>query len=457
MPVRLIDSLTTNPQVDYVFSDASVVEAMLRFEVALARVEGRLGVIPAAAAESIQRAADAGKLETSALASASLQSATPAVPFVKQLTEHVRTVDASAAGFVHWGATSQDVCDTAMVLLLKKVRLIFESDLDTLETSLMRISQEHAGTAMLGRTLMQPATPITFGLKAAGWLGAVHRSRMRVAQAFAEACVLQFGGASGTLAALGNRGMEVATALAGELDLQIPDAPWHAHRDRFAALLASCGILAGVLAKMARDILLLSQPEVGEAREASAVGRGGSSTMPHKQNPVGCTLTLAAANRTPGLIANFLSGMAQEHERAAGAWQAEWSTIADVMSATGMAIASMAGVAEGLHVDVSKMHANIDGTQGRIFSERAMILLGAKIGRDVAHKLVEEATRRSLEQGRRLTDVLAEIKEVTTHMSVQDLNALEDPATYLGSADTFRQRLMASVSDQERKKRKEKG
>ncbi len=290
----------------------------------------------------------------------------------------------------------------------------------------MRISQEHAGTAMLGRTLMQPATPITFGLKAAGWLGAIHRGRTRLAQAFAEARVLQFGGASGTLAALGDRGLEVAAALARELDLELPDAPWHAHRDRFAALLTSCGILAGVLAKMARDILLLSQPEVGEAREASAAGRGGSSTMPHKQNPVGCTLTLAAANRTPGLIANFLSGMAQEHERAAGAWQAEWSTIADVMSATGMAIASMAVVVEGLHVDVSKMRANIDATQGRIFSERAMILLGAKIGRDNAHKLVEEATRRSVEQGRRLKDVLSEMKEVQSHLSPEELNVLED-------------------------------
>jgi 3-carboxy-cis,cis-muconate cycloisomerase len=341
-----------------------------------------------------------------------------------------------------------------MVLLLQKVRVIFESDLDKLETNLMRISKEHAGTAMLGRTLMQPATPITFGLKTAGWLGAIYRARRHVDRAFSEARVLQFGGASGTLAALGNRGFEVAAALARELDLELPDAPWHAHRDRFAALLTSCGILTGVLAKMARDILLLSQPEVGEAIEASTAGRGGSSTMPHKQNPVGCTLTLAAANRTPGLIANFLSGMTHEHERAAGAWQAEWSTIADVMSATGMAIASMAVVAEGLQVDASKMRANIDATQGRIFSERAMILLGAKIGRDKAHKLVQEATRRSVEQGKRLKDVLSEMKEVTLHMSVQDLNALEDPEGYLGSAEAFRQRLLGSVVSEQGKKEK---
>jgi len=196
------------------------------------------------------------------------------------------------------------------------------------------------------------------------------------------------------------------------------------------------------------------QPEVGEAREASAEGRGGSSTMPHKQNPVGCTLTLAAANRTPGLIANYLSGMVQEHERGAGGWQAEWSTIADVLSATGMAIASMATVADGLIVDAGRMRANIEATQGRIFAERAMILLGDKMGRDVAHKLVEGATRRSVEQGRRLKDVLAEMKEVKEHMSPENLNVLEDPEAYLGSAEAFRQRLMASAEKDQNKKKK---
>jgi len=427
---------------------------MVRFEVALARVEGRLGIIPAAAAEAIQRAAAAEKLDAAALAAATLQSATPAIPFVKQLTDQIHSVDAAAAGFVHWGATSQDLCDTAMVLLLQKVQAMFASDLDRLEASLTGLSNKHAHTVMLGRTLLQPATPITFGLKAAGWLGAIHRARKHVDHAFVEVRVLQFGGASGTLAALGDRGLEVAEALARELDLTLPEAPWHVHRDRLATLLTSCGVLVGILAKMARDIILLMQPEVGEAREASAEGRGGSSTMPHKQNPVGCTLTLAAANRTPGLIANYLSGMAQEHERAAGAWQAEWSTIADVMSATGMAIASMAVVAEGLHVNVSKMRANIDATQGRIFSERAMILLGTKMGRDVAHKLVEGATRRSAEQCRGLKDVLSEMKAVKEHMSPQDLNALDDPEKYLGSAEAFRQHLMASVEKDQRKKEK---
>lgn len=444
MPTRLINTLTNNPQVDDLFADGSLLQAMVRFEVALARVEGRLGIIPSAAAEVIARVATAEKLDAVSIASATLQSATPAIPFVKQLTELVRSVDPAAAGFVHWGATSQDVCDTAMVLLLQKVQTLFASDLNRLETRLAEISNQHSNTVMLGRTLLQPATPITFGLKAAGWLGAIHRARKHVDQSFLDARILQFGGASGTLAALGDRGLEVAEALAQELNLTLPEAPWHAQRDRLAMLLTSCGVLVGVLAKMARDILLLSQPEVGEAREASAQGRGGSSTMPHKQNPVGCTLTLAAANRTPGLIANFLSGMVQEHERAAGGGQAEWSTIADFMSATGMAIASMAGVAEGLIVDAGRIRGNIEATQGRIFAERAMILLGVKMGRDVAHQLVEDATRRSIEHGNRLKDVLSEMKEVQAHVSQQDLNALEDPEAYLGSAESFRQRLVAS-------------
>jgi 3-carboxy-cis,cis-muconate cycloisomerase len=454
MPPSLIHSLTNNPQVDHVFSDASLLAAMLRFEFALAKVEANLAIIPASAVEAIERAARVEKFDISALAAATLQSATPAVPFVRQLTEQIRNQDSAAAGFVHWGATSQDLCDTAMVLLLQQVKAIFEADLDRLERSLIRLSNEHARTIMLGRTLLQPATPITFGMKVAGWLGAIHRARKNVIQAFADANALQFGGASGTLAALGDRGLKVAEGLALELDLTLPDAPWHAHRDRLATLLTSGGVLVGTLAKMARDILLLSQPEVGEARESSAEGRGGSSTMPHKQNPVGCTLALAASNRVPGLISNFLSGMVQEHERAAGGWQAEWSSIADVMAATGMALASMAAVAENLIVDAVKMRANIDATQGRIFAERAMILLGAKMGRDQAHKLLEEATRRSVEQNKRLKDVLAEMKEVQQHMNAEDLRSLEDPEAYLGSAEGFRRRAIATIEKDQTKKHK---
>jgi len=223
-----------------VFSDGSVIQEMLRFESALARVEARLGVIPAAAAEAIDKASDSQKFDAAVISQQTLQSATPAIPFVKQLTAQVRNIDPAAASFVHWGATSQDVCDTAMVLLLQKAQAILAADLDRIEAGCADLSQAHAKTIMSGRTLLQPATPITFGLKAAGWLGAIHRARKHLEQAFSEAMVLQFGGASGTLAVLEDRGLEVADALAVELGLQAPDAPWHAHRDRMATLLSSC-------------------------------------------------------------------------------------------------------------------------------------------------------------------------------------------------------------------------
>jgi 3-carboxy-cis,cis-muconate cycloisomerase len=247
------------------------------------------------------------------------------------------------------------------------------------------------------------------------------------------------------LASLGKHGIAIGRALADELDVGFPDAPWHAHRDRLAELLCACGVLTGSLGKMARDISLLMQGEVSEAAEPGGVGRGGSSTMPHKRNPIGCALTLAAAVRVPGLVASFLSAMVQEHERAVGGWQAEWPTVSGIVQATGLAIASMAEVAEGLTVDAARMRANIEATRGVIFAERAMMLLGETIGRDAAHKLLEDATRQSIKQQRHLADVLAEMPEVVRHLDSAILRELEVPERYLGAADEFRIRLLASA------------
>jgi len=444
MATRLIESLATNSAFAALFADASVLRAMLDFEVALARAEVRVGIVPQVAADAIAAAAkpesfDAGKLAEDAL----LAGALP-IPLVKALTERVRARNPVAAGFVHWGATSQDVADTALILLLKRAQPILESDLTRLETALQRLAETHANTVMLGRTLLQAAPPTTFGLKAAGWLGSVQRSKVRLSAAFGEALVVQFGGATGTLASLGEHGIAVARALAEELQLGLPDAAWHTHRDRLAGLVCSFGILTGSLGKMARDISLLMQNEVGEAAEPSGPGRGGSSTMPHKRNPSGCVVTLAAANRVPGQVAIFLSAMVQEHERGVGNWQAEWPTVTALVQATGVATASMAEVAEGLSVDGARMRSNLDATRGVIFAERAMMLLGEKLGRDVAHKLLEEATRQSVGQGRHLADVLSEMPDVTRHLDRATLLKLEAPEEYLGSADAFRKRLLAS-------------
>jgi 3-carboxy-cis,cis-muconate cycloisomerase len=291
---------------------------------------------------------------------------------------------------------------------------------------------------------MQPAPPITFGLKAAGWLGAVRRSRKRLDSSFKEALVVQFGGASGTLASLGENGISIGQEIAKELGLGFPDAPWHTHRDRLAALVCSCGILTGSLGKMARDISLLMQSEVAEASEPGGEGRGGSSTMPHKRNPTGCSIVLASAQRVPGLVATFLSAMVQEHERAAGGWQAEWPTVAALIQATGLAISSMAEVAEGLKVDETRMRANIDATHGAVFAERVMMLLAKKMGRDVAHKLMEEATQKSVTQGRHLVEILRDMPEVVQQIDDETLQDIEVPDKYLGVAEQFRLNLLSA-------------
>jgi 3-carboxy-cis,cis-muconate cycloisomerase len=445
MPVRLIESLATTAPLSELFSDRSILQAMLDFEVALARAQAQLKLIPRSAAGAIAAVAKVEAFDAAALANATLRAGTPVIPFVKALTERVRAIDAKAAGFVHWGATTQDVADTALMLVLKQAQPIFESDLSRLENALTRLATKHGVTVMLGRTLMQPAPPTTFGLKAAGWLNAISRSHERLNQAFAETLILQFGGASGTLASLGNRGLAVSCALADELGLGLPDAPWHTHRDRLAELLCACGILTGSLGKMARDISLLMQGEVGEAAEPSGPGRGGSSTMPHKRNPTGCSVTLAAATRVPGLVAGFLSAMVQEHERALGGWQSEWPTVSGIVQAAGVAIASMAEVAEGLTVDRARMRANIEATHGVIFAERAMMLLGERLGRDTAHKLLDEATRKSMAEERSLTSVLADMREVTDHLDCETIRELDLPEQYLGAADEFRVRLLASA------------
>lgn len=443
MSVRLIESLATTPALAEVFSDESVLRAMLEFEAALARAEARVGVIPAKAAKAITVAAKAEGFDVSALADATYRSGTPAIPLVKALTDQVRKTDAEAARFVHWGTTSQDVVDSTMSLLLKRAEPILVRDLLRLEKALAGLSERHKNSVMIGRTLLQAAPPVTFGLKAAGWLGSVHHGRRRLEDGFRSAAVLQFGGASGTVASLGDRGTAVIAALAEELGLKAPAAPWHTQRDELGTLTCACGVLTASLGKMARDISLLMQSEVAEVSEPGGDGRGGSSTMPNKRNPIACSLTLAAAHRVPGLVASFLSAMVQEHERAAGGWQAEWPIVASVVQSTGVAVASMAETAEGLSVDIEKMRANIDSTNGLIFAERAMMLLGSKMGRDVAHKILDEVARKSVNEGRNLAAMLADIPEVAAHLSPADLEQLEVPEQYLGSAEVFRKALAA--------------
>ena len=413
---------------------------MLDFEVALARAEARCGVIPGFAAAAIANAADTPypggesfslrgasappEFDLAELSRQALRAGTPAIPLVRMLTARVRSETPESAGFVHWGATSQDVTDTALILLLKQCRTVLEKDHERLLAGLHKLSEDHAHTVMLGRTLMQPAPPITFGLKAAGWYAAVRRGWARVKSRFDETMYLQFGGATGTLAALGDNGITVSEALASDLGLKVPDAPWHGYRDRLAALFAALSIYTGTLGKIALDVSLLMQFEVGEAFEPNGDGRGGSSTMPHKRNPTASMLTIAAARRTPGLLANFLSGMLQEQERG---WLVEWPTVEGLVTAAGVALESMAEVAEGLTVDADRMRRNIDATGGAVFAERAMMMRAPKMGRDAAHSFVQQAIQGT--------------------GAPPDLLGLRDPEQYLGSAEVFRQRLLKGEQD----------
>jgi len=440
--MRLVDSLSTTRKMAAIFSDESILRAMLAFEVALARIETSLGIIPSSALAPIQRATRPELFNSSEIAAAGLRSGTITIPFVKSLTEQVQKANPSAAGFVHWGATSQDVADTAIILLLKQARDILQGDLARLESALQRLSEDHASTVMLSRTLLQAAVPTTFGLKVAGWLGAVQRNHVRLDHAFEQALILQFGGAGGTLASLCDKGIAVGQGIARELSLCYPDAPWHTHRDRLASLMCALGVTVGSLGKMARDISLLTQNEVAEVAEPVAKGRGGSSAMPHKQNPVGCTLTLAAAYRVPGLVSTFLSSMVQEHERAAGGWQSELATISSIVQETGLALASMAEVAEGLTVDPAAMRANLDATHGTIFAERATLLLAERLGREKASALVNRAIEESLATQRNFVDVLAESPQATAVLDAAALHDLRSPEHYLGVAEQFRRNLI---------------
>lgn len=368
MPNRFMECLAGTERLAEVFDNASVLQALLDFETALARAEASCGVITAAEAEQVQQAAQTEFFDSTELSRRGLRAGTIAIPLVEALR-------ARGLRSVHHGATSQDAVDTALILLLKRCRPVLAADNARLIAALTRLARDHDGSVMLGRTLLQPAPPVTFGLKAAGWLGAVRRGWSRVDGRFGEALYLQFGGASGTLAALGDRGLAVSEALAQELSLKLPDAPWHTHRDRLAALLAALSVYTASLGKMAVDIALLMQHEVAEAAEPGGSGRGGSSTMPHKRNPTACMLTIAAARRTPGLLANFLNGMLQEHERAVGGWQSEWPAIEGILQAAGVALESMVEVAEGLSVDAGRMRANIEATHGAAYSERERLNL----------------------------------------------------------------------------------
>ena len=420
-------------------SDAfDLLQSMLDVEAALAEVEAELGVIPRAAVEPIRSAARGELYDRDALAAAAADAGNLAIPLVRHLTKQVETIDREAAKYVHWGTTSQDILDTALVLQLQGRVPAILADLDRAAAAAGGHATRHLTTAMAGRTLLQQSTPITFGVKAAGWLDALARQRKSLAAALEEVRVLQFGGASGTLAALGEHGPEVAQRLAARLELAAPDIAWHAHRDRLVRFACALGVACGTLGKIARDVALLAQTEVGEATEAKS---GGSSAMPHKQNPVRAAAMLAASVRAPGLVATMLAAMPQEHERGIGGWQAEWATLPELVLLTAESARSGVTLLEGLVVSEGRMRENLEATHGLSASEGVAMALAVHVGRGEAHRLVEEAARRA-RGGGTLADALAADPAVARYLTRAEIERHLSPTRYIEAARAVVERVV---------------
>ena len=441
---RLTDRLSSTDTLIAIFSPRATIQRMLDVEAALARALASSGVIPSEAREPIEAACHTDVIDAGALTRAAARAGNLAIPLVKQLTAAVGEHAPDAAKYVHWGATSQDIIDTGMVLQLRDALAVIEAQLGSLGDVLADLAELYRTTPMVGRTWLQQALPITLGMKFAQWLDALERHRARVTYLRQSALALQFGGAAGTLASLGERADAVTQALASELALAVPVLPWHTQRDRIAEIATTLGLITGTLGKIARDVSLQMQTEIGELAEPSGAGKGGSSTMPHKRNPVGCAAVLSAAVRVPGLVATVLAAMVQEHERALGGWQAEWEALPEIARLCGGALAHVDEIARGLEVDTERLAANLGSTHGLILAEAVMLALGESMGRQQAHRLIEHASQRAVASGRNLRDVLAEDTEVTSRLDAARLDALFDPANYAGRAHAFVDAVLAA-------------
>jgi 3-carboxy-cis,cis-muconate cycloisomerase len=402
----IFERFLSTPEAIECFGERSFVQAMLDFEAALAHASASVGLIPADAAPAIAGVCKAELLDIDAIISESGAAGSLAIPLVKKLTETVALFNKDAARYVHWGATSQDVIDTAMALITKRVLAMIDGELGRICFSLAAIARAHRETPVLARTLMQAAQVTSFGLKAANWLAPIARSRRALRELAPHSLCLQLGGAVGTRSTLGLQADDVAQKMATRLNLTLTKTAWHTQRDRWLRLGSEIGILCGSLGKVARDISLMSQSEISEVAEATVAGRGGSSAMPHKKNPVGAMVALAAAQRAPQRVASMLAGMTQEHERGLGSWQAELAEWAGLFVSAQGAASAMANVCDGLKIDADRMLENISSQRGLVFAEAASNLIAELIGKAAAHQLLETAARRVVDGESDLRSVL---------------------------------------------------
>ncbi len=427
-----------------VFSDESRIQRYLDVEAALARAEARAGIIPDEAAAEICRHASVKKIDIEQARARTELAGSPVIPVVEQLVERCGR---GLGQYCHWGATTQDITDTATVLQIRDALALLDEDLAALSADLGALAPRFRDTPMAARSKLQHAVPITFGFKAAQVLAALERDRARLAELRPRVMVGQFGGAAGTLASLGGDGLKVQALLMEELRLGQPEIAWHTHRDRFAETGCWLAVVTATLAKFATDIKLMMQTEVGEAFEPFESGRGSSSTMPQKRNPVSCNYIIACAAMVRRCADALVEAMVADHERSSGPWETEWIAIPEAFLLASGALAHARTVASGLELDSARMRANLSLTNGLVASGAVMMGLAPYLGRERAHDLVYRLCRDAVAQRRPLADLLNENDEVSCHLDHASIARLADPANYLGLA----REMVDSVLEQMKK------
>jgi 3-carboxy-cis,cis-muconate cycloisomerase len=438
----LYERIFYNEKASRLFTDKAIIAYMLRFQSALAQAQAKHGVIPVAAASIIEACCSVDNINKEQLIQEAALGGNAAIPLVKQLTTFIKQRDGEAAKYVHFGATSQDVIDTAMMLQVRDAFGIIEDGLHQLLQQLVSLIEEHRTTLMIGRSFMQQARPITFGYKVAGWLNPLLRSQKDLKELLKNGFVLQLGSAVGTLSNMPEKGLLVSETMAELLQLINPPKPWHTERDYVVRIATTLGILTGNLAKIAKDISLLMQTEIAEVMEPAGKRKGGSSTMPHKRNPVGCVAILANAARVPSLVSTMLSCMQQDHERATGLWHAEWETLSDIVQLTTGTVSKAVEVTDGLEVRKKQMLYNLKHTNGFIYAENVSLALAEKIGKADAHALIEKYCQEALSKNIYLQDLLLSKPDIVTHLNTSQMESLFNPKSSLDLCDNMMLRIL---------------
>ncbi|HEU4902067.1 MAG TPA: 3-carboxy-cis,cis-muconate cycloisomerase [Flavisolibacter sp.] len=444
---QLYERIFYSKKVAELYTAEAMINYLLRFESALATAQAKQSIVPDTVAAVIDQCCRVEYINKEQLINEAALGGNVAIPLVKQLTAVVAKKDAEAAKYIHFGATSQDVIDTALMLQTRDAfRLILE-ELRQLNKQLVSLIEEHRETVMVGRTFLQQARPITFGFKVAGWLAPLLRSQKEIDRLLKEGFVLQLGGAVGTLASMPEKGLQVSVAMSQILQLTNPEKSWHTERDGVVRVATTLGVLTGNIGKIAKDISLLMQTEVAEVLEPSIEGKGVSSAMPHKRNPVGCITILANAARVPGLVSTMLSCMTQDQERATGLWHAEWETLASIVQLTAGCVNKVVEITSGLEVRKEQMLHNLELTKGLIYAENVSFALAEKLGKAKAHEVVEQYSKEANSKKLHLKELLLSKEEITGHLNVFQVEELFDPTRSVGLCRVFIKNVLAAVDN----------